>query len=219
LMERRSGGRTKAQPGGHPLRQEVVAHHRRQRILNGAAAVIATSGYRSTSVADIVKAAAIARSRFYENFSSREDCFFALYDEGVEGALQAVQQGCRENGDEFRDMVRAGIAALLAYMEANRDLATACVVEGPAVGPGVNDRFERLIKDFAALLRAGSADQELEDLPATVEETVVGGLYWLLYYALLEKRPKRLKSLLPQLTEFALIPFVGAESARTTAAG
>lgn len=212
--------RTNAQPGGHPLREEVVAHHRRQRILDGAAQVIARRGYRNVSVADIVKSAAIARARFYENFSSREDCFFALYDQGTEGALEAVEEACRESEGDFRERVRVGIAALLGYLEAHPALARACVVEGPAVGPGVNDRFEQLIGNFAALLHAGRRREAAEaDLPSTVEETVVGGLYWLLYYALMEKRPKRVKSLLPQLTEFALIPFVGAESARVTATG
>jgi AcrR family transcriptional regulator len=209
--------RTKAQPGGHPLREEVVAHHRRQRIVDGAAQVIAKRGYRNVSVADIVKEAAIARSRFYENFSSREDCFFALYEQGASAALQAVGEGCQACDGDFRERVKAGIAALLAYLEADPALARACVVEGPAVGPGINDRFERLIRDFAALLHAGRNGETEDELPATAEETVVGGLYWLLYYALLEERPKRLKSLLPQLTEFALIPFAGAESTRVGA--
>jgi AcrR family transcriptional regulator len=217
-MASRSGGRRGAAPGGHPLRAEVVAEHRRQRILTAAAEIVVERGYRQVSVADIVKQAATARSRFYENFSSKEDCFFAIYDAGVEAAQQAVAEACEEAGDGFPGRVRAGLQALLATMEEDRVLARAWVVEGPAVGPPINDRLERMISGFAALLRAGRQDEAAEDLPETVEETVVGGLYWLLYYALLEGRPKRLKSLLPQLAEFSLIPFLGAEAARAIAA-
>jgi hypothetical protein len=90
-------------------------------------------------------------------------------------------------------------------------------VEGPAVGPAINDRFEKLIHDFAALLRSGRGDPSSGDLPGTVEETVVGGLYWLLYYALLEERPKKVARLRPQLVEFSLIPFVGAGAAEVAA--
>jgi hypothetical protein len=87
------------------------------------------------------------------------------------------------------------------------------VVEGPAVGPAINGRFEKLIGEFAAMLRSGRGDAGSAELPETVEETVVGGLYWLLYHALLEQRPKRISRLRSQLVEFALIPFIGAEAA------
>ena len=207
----------RAQPGGHPLRPEVVAHHQRQRILAGAAKVFAERGYRQASVADIVKAAAIARGRFYDNFASKEDCFFALYDAAMAATLERVGGACAGSVESFPERVGAGIVALLAAIEADPDGARACVVEGPAVGPAINDRFERLIGDFAALLRSGRSDAESSELPETVEETVVGGLYWLLYYALLEKRPKKISRLRPQLVEFSLIPFVGAEAAAAAA--
>jgi AcrR family transcriptional regulator len=204
-------------PGGHPLRPEVVAHHQRQRILAGAARAFAEQGYRQVSVADIVKAAAIARKRFYLHFSSKEDCFFALYDEAAAGALEAVEEACAKSSEEFPDRVGAGIAALLAFIEADRVRARACVVEGPAVGPAITGRFEKLIGDFAALLRTGRDGTRSTELPDTVEETVVGGLYWLLYHALLEERPKQVRRLRPQLVEFSLIPFIGAEAAGVAA--
>lgn len=203
-------------PGGHPLRPEVVAHHQRQRILAGAARAFAEQGYRQASVADIVRAAAIARKRFYLHFSSKEDCFFALYDEAAAGALEAVDEACAQSSEEFPDRVAAGIGALLAFMEADRERARACVVEGPAVGPAITARFEKLIAAFAALLRTGRGEESTE-LPDTVEETVVGGLYWLLYHALLEERPKQVRRLRPQLVEFSLIPFIGAEAAGAAA--
>jgi AcrR family transcriptional regulator len=211
------GERRRARPGGHPLRPEVVAHHQRQRILAGAARVFAKRGYRQVSVADIVKSAAIARGRFYDHFSSKEDCFFALYDSAAAATLEAVAEACEGSPEDFPERVAAGLAALLSRIEADRDLARACVVEGPAVGPPINERFEKLIRDFAVLLRSGRGDEGASELPASVEETVVGGLYWLLYYALLEERPKQIRRLRPQLVEFSLIPFIGAEAAGAAA--
>ena len=180
--------------------------------------VIAERGYRQVSVADIVKSAAIARTRFYENFASKQDCFFALYDASMAKALQSVEAACEPVEGEFPERVRLGLAALLAALESDPAAARACIVEGPAVGAAINERFERLIGDFAALLRRGRTEETEVELPETVEETVVGGLYWLLYYALLEGKPKRIGRLLPQLTEFSLIPFVGTEAARTATA-
>lgn len=179
--------------------------------------MFAERGYRQASVADIVKAAAIARGRFYDNFASKEDCFFALYDSATAATLDGIGQACSGSIESFPERVAAGIGALLVAIEADRERARACVVEGPAVGPAINDRFEKLIGDFAALLRSGRAESGPSELPETVEETVVGGLYWLLYHALLEQRPKRISRLRPQLVEFSLIPFIGAEAAAAAA--
>jgi len=210
--------RRPARPGGHALRPEVVAHHKRQQIIGGAAKAFAERGYRQTSVADIVKASRIARGSFYEHFGSKEECFFALYDEVTAAALERVGRACEQSVEEFPERVGAGIGALLETIEADPDVARVCVVEGPAVGPAITARFEKLIGDFAELLRAGRKDGASSEFPATVEETVVGGVYWLLYYALLEGRPKKMSRLRPQLVEFSLIPFVGAEAAGAAAA-
>jgi AcrR family transcriptional regulator len=207
----------RARPGGHRLRREVLEHHQRERILAGAAKAISERGYRQASVADIVKSAAIARARFYENFSSKEDCFFALYDETAAAAVGVVSEACTGSEAEFPDRVRIGLEALLSHLAADPALARAFIVEGPAVGPPITSRFEDLIAAFATLLRAGRPSSSAAELPETVEETVVGGLYWLLYYALLDRQPRRIEKLLPQLTEFALIPFIGAEEARSAA--
>jgi AcrR family transcriptional regulator len=214
-MPEASGGGRRPRPGGHQLRPEVLAHHQRRRILEGAARAIAASGYRQTTVADIVKSAAIARARFYENFSSKEDCFFALYDEAVESALEVVSTACEREEGKFPERLAAGVRALVAHLEAEPDLARACIVEGPAVGPSVGERFERLICGFAELLRSGRGDEAVTQLADTVEETVVGGLYWLLYYALVEDDEPSLEPLVPQLIEFSLIPFIGADAARS----
>jgi AcrR family transcriptional regulator len=206
--------RKRARPGGHELRREVVEHHQRQRILAGAAKAIAKHGYRQASVADIVSSAAIARASFYENFSSKEDCFFALYDESAMAAVERVAEACRSaSTEEFPERVRVGLAALLEHVGADPVLARTIIVEGPAVGPPITSRFESLIGNFAALLRSGRPESTEAELPETVEETVVGGLYWLLYYAYLDNRPKKIEKLLPQLTQFSLIPYIGAEAA------
>jgi AcrR family transcriptional regulator len=213
-MANAAGGGRPVRPGGHQLRPEVVVHHQRQRILAGAAHAVSERGYRETSVADIVKSAAVARARFYENFASKQDCFFALYDNATEGALAAAEVACEEHHEDFPQRVEAGLRALLDYLEADLSLARAWIVEGPTVGTPINERFERLIGDFAALLRRGRAGAPAAELPDTVEETVAGGLYWLLYYALVDGRPKKIGKLLPQLVEFSLIPFVGMEANR-----
>lgn len=204
----------RVQPGGHQLPREVVERHQRERILAGAAKAIAREGYRQASVADIVKAAAIARARFYENFSSKQDCFFSLYDQATAATLEVVSEACRGAAEaDFPDRIRTALEALVGHLGADPVLTRAILVEGPAVGPPITTRFESLIGGFADLLRKGRPEETGVELPETIEETVVGGLYWLLYSALLDERPKTVEEMLPQLTEFLLLPFDAAKKA------
>lgn len=219
LMEGSSPLRlSRAQPGGHQLRREVLVHHQRERIVAAAAELIAERGYRAVSVADIVKRAAIARAKFYENFSSKEDCFFAAYDRALAEVLRRVGEASAAPGASFAERVSAGLAALLAYMSEQPDLARACLLEAPSLGPALAERRERAREGFAALLRGGREEVAGAELPDGTEDAVLGGLYWLLYNALLSGRPKRIEKLHPELVEFALLPFLGPAGASRAAA-
>lgn len=196
-----------ARPGAHPLRREVVTHHQRERMLTAVMELVAERGYRSVSVADIVKRAATARLKFYENFSSKQDCFFAAYDRAFEEALHRVGEACEEAGDSFPARVSAGIGALLTFIAAEPAQARACIVEAPSLGPDMEGRGARAREGFAALLHGGREAAGETELPENVEESVLGGLYWLLYHALLSGEPERIEDLGPELTDFALAPF------------
>jgi AcrR family transcriptional regulator len=207
----------RVQPGGHQLRREVIVHHQRERILKAAVELIAERGYRSVTVADIVKRAATARLKFYENFSSKQDCFLAAYDAALAEATRRVGEACERHPDSFPERVSAGIAALLDFGTAEPALARACVVEAPLLGAAMQGARERALAGFAPLL--GGARQALgeAELPPSVEESVFDGLYWLLYDAILTGAPEQLEQLRPQLVEFALLPFLGAAAAADAA--
>ena len=69
-------------PGRHQLSRDEVRSHQRERIFGALEAVMATQGYSSTSVADIIKSAGVSRQTFYELFTSKQDCFLASYAGG-----------------------------------------------------------------------------------------------------------------------------------------
>jgi AcrR family transcriptional regulator len=209
---------SRAQPGGHQLRREVVVHHQRERMLTAAVELVAERGYRAVTVADIVKRAAIARLKFYENFSSKQDCFLAAYERALDEASRRVGEACEAAGASFPARVSAGIGALLDYVEADPELARACFVEAPSLGAAMRGRREQAIEGFSPLLRGARQEAGEAELPESVEESVFDGLYWLIYDAILSGRPERVEELRPQLVEFALLPFLGATAAAGAAA-
>jgi predicted acyltransferase (DUF342 family) len=56
-----------------------------------------------------------------------------------------------------------------------------------------------------------------DELPATLEETIVGGIFWILYQRIIMGQAEQIEELLPELVEFALTPYLGAEAAKRVA--
>jgi AcrR family transcriptional regulator len=205
-------------PGGHELRHEVIIHHQRERILAAVVELVAERSYRSVSVAAIVKRARTARLKFYELFDSKEDCFLAAYDARLEQASARVSAALAGAGDSTIERVDAGIGALLAFLDERPELARAVVLEAPSLGAAMGDRREATLAAFTPIFDGARPGGKKAKLPANLEETVLDGLYWLLYDAILSGKPKRLVKLRPALVEFALVAFVGPAAAAQAAA-
>jgi len=208
---------SQVKPGGHALRREVVVHHQRERILAATISLVAERGYRAVSVAAIVSAAGVSRLKFYENFGSKQDAFLAAFDDGLEQTARRISTACEGAGSDPAARVAAGTEALLGFFDARPDLARALIVEAPSVGSEIAIRRERTAAAFAPLLDGVRAAKGASKLPAVTEESVLDGVFWLLYDALLSGKPQPISGLRAALIEFVLLPFVGAAAARAAA--
>jgi AcrR family transcriptional regulator len=208
---------SQVKPGGHELRREVVVHHQRERILAATVELVAERGYRGVSVAGIVKRAKTGRLKFYELFDSKQDAFLAGYDAGLEDAAGRVGEALDATGDSLADRVDAGLTATLAFLDERPSLARAAILEAPSLGPAIGDRRARTLAAFAPLFATARKSGGEAELPDNLEESVLDGLYWLLYDAVLTGRPKKLAKLRPALVEFALLPFLGPLAASEAA--
>lgn len=207
---------SQVKPGGHPLRGEVVAHHQRERLLVAVLDLVAERGYRAVTVADVVKRARTARAKFYANFGSKQDCFKAAYERELQALEQAMAAAREAAGESFEARVDAGVEALLGYLAANPAAARACLIEAPSVGEPIGDGRARVTELLAPLLDGGRA-AAVGEPPSNAEQAALDGIYWLLYQALLSGEPADPRELRPDLIEFALVPFLGAEAANAHA--
>ena len=72
---------------------------------------------------------------------------------------------------------------------------------------------------FVPSLRVGrESAPHGEDLPDTLEETIVGGIFWVIYQRIVLGQTDQIEALLPDLVDFALTPYIGAESAQRATA-
>jgi AcrR family transcriptional regulator len=188
------------------------------RIIDGLALEASEKGYRAVTIADIVKRAGIARNTFYENFRSKEDCFLAAQQYVMAAALEQVVTAAGEI-DDWPRRVEAGLAAFLAYIAREPALARTCMVEALAAGPAAIESYEESLQSFVSLFRLGrDVSPYGGELPATLEEALIGGVFWILYQRLSLSEAEQIEGLLPELVEFALTPYLGAEAARELAA-
>jgi AcrR family transcriptional regulator len=218
-VERSFSQTQQVKPGGHELRREVVVHHQRERILLATVDLVAESGYRALTVAAILKRAAISKLKFYELFDSKQDAFLAAYDAGLAEADARVGEALAAAGESLAERAAAGIGALLDLLDERPSLARAAVLEAPSLGPAMGDRRERTLAVFAPLFSGAREAGGAEELPDNLGESVLDGIYWLLYDAVLTGRPKKLAKLRPALVEFAILPFPGPLAAARAAAG
>src|SRR6201992_833301 len=165
-------------PGRQRLSREFIARHQRARIVAALAEETMDKGYRAVTVADIVRRAGIARHTFYDNFSSKEDCFLATQDFAVEESLRRVVDAATEvEGWEAR--LAAGLGAFLEYVASEAPLARPCHVGALSAGDAAQERYEQSLQAFLPLLRIGREDSPHGDeLPDTLEETTTGGSSW-----------------------------------------
>ena len=205
-------------PGGHELSSEFIAQHQRERIFRGLAEAVSERGYAETTVADIVKRARVARNTFYANFSSKQDCFLGAFGFAAGQLLSNLRQVAAEEA-AIPDRVRGGVGAFLAYVEAEPSFAHLILVDVLSAGPEAMSGFEESVAAVAQLLRpARELAETSTPLPEATEETIVGGLVWIVSQRLGAK-PKELSGLAPELVEFVLTPYLGPARAREAAYG
>lgn len=169
------------------------------------------------TVAGIVKRAGVARGTFYEHFSSKEECFLAAQEQGVRTAMERVVDAAGDF-ESWSRRVRAGLSALLEYMEEEPALAKTCMVEALGAAPSSLEYYEESQHAFISLIRSGrDASPRGAELPETLEEAIAGGIFWILYQRLLASEAATAHELLPELTEFVLTPYLGQGAAREVA--
>src|SRR3954451_13174305 len=98
--------------GPHNLTRDDVLASQRQRMTDAMAAAVASKGYASTTVGDVVAGAGVSRKTFYEHFRDKEECFLAAFDAGVEALLAAIATAPPE-GSGWPERLRARVRAYL----------------------------------------------------------------------------------------------------------
>jgi AcrR family transcriptional regulator len=193
-----------------------VARNQRERILAAVAQVASTHGYGAMSVQDVVREAGVSRRTFYEQFKNKDHAFLAAYDEASGRMMTTIRAGIDEE-KTFEEKISAGFRAFLELLAASPAFAKMCIVEVLAAGPEAIARRARTMEDFTEIFELAAQQTLVKENPPSplIAETIVGGVYETVYRRIARGETAELPRLLPDLTESALLPYVG--EARATA--
>lgn len=190
--------------GRHALAPEEVVRDQRERLLAAVPGVVAKRGYETTSVADIVKAAAVSRNAFYKNFSDKQDCVSVAHEAGHERLFEIVAMPCEE-GATLEERVERSLAAGLDALTAEPDLARLLFVEAPSAGEEIALRYHQWLQRYGTLLRTAAPEASLQSSPAPeVEGVIVGGIASRVASEVLRGRGDQLRDLAAPLAEYVL---------------
>jgi AcrR family transcriptional regulator len=189
------------------LPREFIAGHKRRRMMDAIAELSAAQGYEATKIADIVRQAAVARKTLYDNFDGKEDLFLSAVNGALTEMRVVAEEACAAQNGSPAGAIVAGLEALLEFIAANPAASRMCMVEAISATPSSARLYDAAMHDFVKLLR-GSAPTDA-DLPETIEESLVGGVAWILQLQIRRGDTERAVELLPELSQFVLSPYLG----------
>lgn len=191
------------------LPREFVAGHKRRRMMDAIAELTADNGYEATKIADIVRRAAVARKTLYDNFDGKEDLFLSAVDSTMTEMRVVIEEACEQsNGNGSpQERIVTGLEALLEFIAAHPAATRMCMLEAIAATPSSARLYDAGMRNFVELLRKSTPAEA--DLPDTIEESLVGGVAWVLQLQIRRGGAEQAPELLPELSQFILAPYSG----------
>jgi AcrR family transcriptional regulator/DNA-binding MarR family transcriptional regulator len=189
----------------------LVGEVQRLWIISAMARSVCQRGLQSVTVAQVITRAGVSRSRFYELFAGTEDCFRATFDQAVALAAESVVPAF-EAERRWHERIRAGLQALLVFLDSEPELARVAVVHALQGDARTLERRREVLEQLAQVFEQGRAGSSRAPLPLTAE-SLVGAVFALLHARLLEHDTPPLIELINPLMAIVVLPYLGPAAA------
>lgn len=185
----------------------------RRRLLEAIIETVALRGYDRTTISRVLSSAGLEEAVFSEHFHDKRDCFEQAVDELIRRGERAALE-LFEKDAPWGELVRTGLERMLGALAEDPDASRVLFVEMLGAGPATCERQRTALALFTSLIERGRSDSpKAEQLPTQTSEAIVGGIASILHRRALEGRVAELPSLAPDLTYFALLPYLDHERA------
>jgi AcrR family transcriptional regulator len=211
---RRAEGRLPS--GRSDLPRQFIVKSQRERIVDATAAIVAEKGLAALTIPEIVRRANVSNQTFYAIYDSKYDAFLGAQKVGMHQALGVAVEAYQAEQEDWPRAARAGICALLDYLASEPAHAHLSLVDTFASCPEAIEIRNSTLAAFAAYF--GPAYELARghiEVPTIAGEAIAGGIWQVMHHYVESDSVAELPGATPQLTYFALTPFLGpAQAAR-----
>ena len=218
----RASGRRAPQAYNGAVRDQL-ADLQRARMLGAMFDVAGERRAVSVTVADVVERSGVSRRTFYEHFEDRDDCLFAAFERALAIAPAEVLPAYEMPG-VWRERIRAGLVALLAFCDREPSIARLLICESQANGLRLNERRQQVIVQLVRVVDEGRTSTgtpkgrtagKAENISPLVAEGIVAGVLAVIQARLLDaKHHSSLLGLTSELMSMIVSPYLGGAVAR-----
>jgi AcrR family transcriptional regulator len=208
---RRAEGRLPS--GRSDLPRQFIVKSQRERIVDATAAIVAEKGLAALTVPEIARRANVSNQTFYDIYASKHEAFLGAQKVGMHQALRVAVEAYQAHADDWPRAVGAGARALVKYLVSEPAHAHLTLVDTFAACPEAIEIRNTAMSAFASYLAPGYELTGGAEVPPIAAEAIAGGVWQIFYHYIEHDRIDELCATVPQLTYFALTPFLGPADA------
>jgi AcrR family transcriptional regulator/DNA-binding transcriptional ArsR family regulator len=190
-------------PGpGTPARE--VSRNQRERLFGAMVACVATKGYASTRVADLIDLSGVGRKSFYDHFADKQACFRATVEALVGRAMaraDAIEDADIPREEELRRLFDLFTQIVVRQPAAARMFMLEAYAAGPEALRPVEDSTRVLER---RLHRIFAEDPERAAIPKELIDALLDGWMEVCRHLLIAGREAELLELAPEIMDFVL---------------
>jgi AcrR family transcriptional regulator len=170
---------------------------------------VGAEGYERTSVRTVLARTGIYRQAFYDNFADKDDCYLQAYEVGIE-RVEGLMVAAARGRETWMEQLRAGLGALLDFLDSEPNLGRALIVEVHAAGPAALAKRGAALQRINVFLDQARGDRyKSEPPPPIASEGIVAGVHAVIH-SRLATRSDGFRPLLPEFMYFAVLPYFGS---------
>jgi AcrR family transcriptional regulator len=207
---RRAEGRLPS--GRSDLPRRLIVKSQRERLVDATAAIVAEKGLAALTIPEIARRANVSHQTFYDNYRSKHDAFLGAQKVGMHQALRVAVDAYEAHAADWPRAVGAGVLALVRYLVSEPAHAHLTLVDTFAASPEAIEIRNSGVLAFACYLDPGY-EHARGEVPAVAAEAIAGGVWQVLHDYIGSECIEELSGTVPQLTYFALTPFLGPQEA------
>jgi AcrR family transcriptional regulator len=172
-------------------------------------------GYPNTDIYEVMERAGVSPSDFSRMFATKEECFVETINDSIRTLIRAVEASLPPDAT-WPERVRIGLRAFVGALAADPARTRLAMVEAGLASPAAALEVRRAYQRFVPYFDEGRRHVD-HDLPAPMSDAVVGGIALTVQHHVADGDVVGLWNVLPDLTYFALAPYLGPRRASALA--